>query len=136
MNQEVIDYFANKGRDVGKLVKKRPHTVTPMQVHKACEQFFERIKDGEQIKDLLITPIVYAMAKQLDAQEYATQIEKTNDLQITFEQKKAELQEAIERNREEHIRILQKNRIMFYVIESVTVALFGIGATLLYLGIL
>jgi len=107
-----------------------------MQVHKACEQFFERIKDGEQIKDLLITPIVYAMAKQLDAQEYATQIEKTNDLQITFEQKKAELQEAIERNREEHIRILQKNRIMFYIIESVTVALFGIGATLLYLGIL
>lgn len=105
MDKKVIEYFEIKGRDVGKLVKKRPRTVTPIQVHKACEQFFERIQRGEEIKDLLITPIVYAMAKKIDADEYATQIEKLNALEVNFEEEKNSLQGKLQKQKKVHISI-------------------------------
>ena len=70
MKKQIIDFYANKGFHIPKLIERRPRGLTPAQVEAGAVKVFDLLERGEFIKDINIALRVWREAKTASYKEY------------------------------------------------------------------
>ena len=71
MKKEILNFYAEKGFHVRKLITRRPDNLTPEQIEAAAVEVYNQIQDGLQIKQINIYRHIKEVARDIDARQYA-----------------------------------------------------------------
>ena len=71
MRRAIIDFYADMGLHIPKLIHRRPRGVTPEQIEQAAETYYKKLQGGyKPAKNLLIAHEIGELAKGIDARRY------------------------------------------------------------------
>lgn len=71
MKKEIIDFYADKGLHISKMINRRPCGVSPEQIEEGAELIYYDIQSGRQLKNIQIASEVFRTAKNVTGEKYA-----------------------------------------------------------------
>lgn len=71
MKKEIVNFYAEKGLHISKMINRRPSDISPEQIEAAAELVYKDIQDGRELKNIQIASEVFRIAKDINGEKYA-----------------------------------------------------------------
>lgn len=128
MKKEIIDFYADKGLHISKMINRRPYDVSPEQIEAAAELVYYDIQNGHELKNIQIASEVFRVAKDINGEKYAQEkalLEEAkkiiSNLKIKLNESKANVKEALSIMENKNRIMENKNRrLKIYLIIALT----------------
>lgn len=93
MKKEIIDFYADKGLHISKIINRRPYDVSPEQIEAAADLVYHDIQNGRQLKNIQIASEVFRVAKDINGEKYAQEKAIVEDAKTIIDDLKNQLEE-------------------------------------------
>lgn len=93
MKKEIVDFYANKGLHISKMINRRPMDIAPEQIEAAAELVYKDIQAGRQLKNIQIASEVFRVAKDINGEKYAQEKAIVEDANKIIDELKRHIEE-------------------------------------------